>query len=87
MPEQPSAPLAIAPPESDQLTSYDRVHLTIYLQLLDADALQADWEDTARRVLALDPGADAAAAKQSYDAHLARARWMARCGYRLLLGK
>ena len=87
MPEQPPAPFAIAPPESDQLTPYDRAHLTTYLQLLDADALQVDWRDTARRVLALDPVADSAVAKQSYDAHLARARWMTQHGYRLLLGK
>lgn len=87
MPDHPPKPLALAPPVSGQLTPYDRAHLTTYLQLLDADASNVDWKDTAQRVLALDPVADFAAAKQSYDAHLARARWMSRCGYRLLLGK
>jgi hypothetical protein len=40
---------------------------------------------TAQLVLALDPVADLDRAQLVYDAHLARARWITRVGYRLLL--
>jgi hypothetical protein len=56
-----------------------------YLRLLDADAGGIDWRITARLVLSLDPAADLDRAQVVYEAHLARARWMARVGYRLLL--
>ena len=35
-------PVAATPPESEQVTDYDRAHLTTYLQLIDADALRID---------------------------------------------
>jgi hypothetical protein len=73
------------PPESDQLTAYDRTHLPAYLKLLDADAMNVDWKLTARSVLSLDPDADIEMARRVYDAHLARARWMTQAGYRQLL--
>jgi hypothetical protein len=84
MPED--APVvAAAPPYGDALTAYDRAHFATYLRLLDADAIRADWKETARTVLSLDPAADVAAAQRVYDAHLARARWMTQAGYRQLL--
>lgn len=73
------------PPESDELTAYDRAHLPTYLKLLDADAMDVDWKQTARGVLFLDPDADIETARRVYDAHLARARWMTQAGYRQLL--
>jgi hypothetical protein len=73
------------PPTGDTLTPYDRAHFATYLRLLDADAMRADWEETARSVLSLHPAADVAAARRVYDAHLARARWMTQAGYRQLL--
>jgi hypothetical protein len=85
MPNRPQTALAPAPPDSDQLTEYDRVHLVTYLKLLDADAMHVDWKVTARDVLSVDPDAGLRAARRIYAAHLARARWMARTGYRLLL--
>lgn len=85
MPPDPPATIAAAPPESDQLTEYDRSHLATYLQLLDADTLHVDWKVTARTVLALDTEKDTDAARRVYEAHLARARWMTVTGYRLLL--
>ena len=77
--------LASAPPGGDALTDYDRAHLVTYLKLLDADATQIDWKTTARNVLLLDPEADIEAARRIYAAHLARAQWMSRVGYRHLL--
>ena len=85
MSNRPQATLASAPPSGDALTDYDRVHLVTYLKLLDADAMQADWKATARNVLLLDPEADIEAARRVYAAHLARARWISRVGYRDLL--
>ena len=85
MPNRSTAAVASAPPSSDTLTAYDRAHLVTYLKLLDADAVNADWKATARDVLSVDPDADVEAARRIYAAHLARARWMTRMGYRQLL--
>ena len=85
MPDRSRAAVASAPPTSDTLTAYDRAHLVTYLRLLDADAMNADWKATTRDVLSVDPDADVEAARRIYAAHLARARWMTRTGYRQLL--
>lgn len=74
------------PPASDHLTDYDREHLKVYARLLDAAADSADWREVAVLVLGLDPTGDAEHARKSYDAHLARARWLTTTGYRDLLG-
>ena len=78
-------PLAAAPPDGDVLTAYDRAHFVTYLRLLDADAMGVDWKETAHSVLSLNLAADVDAARRVYDAHLTRARWMTRAGYRQLL--
>ena len=72
------------PPDTPEVTDYDRAHLAVYLQLLDGDAAGAPWQDAVRLVLHLDPDADPAAARLCYDAHLARAKWMTRVGYKML---
>lgn len=77
--------IAEAAPMVEDLTAYDIQHLPKYLRLLEADQEGADWRESARIVLALDTEADAAKAKRSWASHLARAEWMARTGYRLLL--
>ncbi len=84
MPGRSPAPHAV-PATGDTLTPYDRRHFVTYLKLLDADAMGAHWKETARTVLSLDPDTDPDAARRSYDAHLARARWMTQAGYRQLL--
>ncbi len=75
------------PTDSPELTDYDRAHLQVYIQLLDADAAGIPWQEVVRLISNLDPIADPATAKRSYDAHLARAQWMTRVGYQLLLEK
>jgi hypothetical protein len=72
-------------PEVEELTAYDIHHLVTCLRLLDADDEGADWQEVARVVLALDPEGDEVRAKRTWVSHLARARWMAREGHRLLL--
>jgi hypothetical protein len=70
-------PVADAPPVSDHVTDYDRRHFQTYTRLLDAASQGAEWFEVARRVLGLDPGRDVDHARRVYDAHLARAHWMA----------
>ncbi|TXI87201.1 MAG: DUF2285 domain-containing protein [Cupriavidus sp.] len=69
-------------PSSDQVTEYDERHLVSYLQLLDADNEGADWQEAVKIIFGLDP--KSANAAQVHASHLARARWMARDGYRQL---
>ena len=73
------------PKASNQLTDFDRAHLVTYLRLLDADAAGADWWATATEVLRVDPMTDRKVGQRTYEAYLARARWMTNVGYRLLL--
>jgi hypothetical protein len=63
------------------LTPYDVEHLITYLRLLDADAEGADWCEVVRIVLRIDPEREPDRARQSFDSHLARAKWMSG-GYR-----
>jgi hypothetical protein len=72
-------------PTDSMLTPYDHEHLITYLRLLDADAEGADWQEVARIVLHIDPEREPARARQAFDSHLARARWMTEHGYRHLL--
>ena len=74
----------VAPNES-VLTTYDEQHLVTYWRLLDAEAAGADWKEVARIVLHIDPDREPARARNAFDSHLARARWMADHGYRDLL--
>ena len=80
-----SEPIADTPPASEHLTDYDRAHLKTYLRLLDAAAEDADWHEVATIVLGLDPGTEPERAHRVHAAHLERARWMTRTGYRDLL--
>jgi len=72
-------------PAADTLTRYDEEHLVTYLRLLDADAEGADWAEVARIVLHIDPAQEPARARQAFESHLARAKWMATHGYQHLL--
>ena len=74
----------VAPNES-VLTTYDEQHLVTYWRLLDAEAAGADWKEVARIVLHIDPDREPVRARNAFDSHLARARWMADDGYRDLL--
>jgi hypothetical protein len=67
------------------LTAYDEEHLVAYLCMLDAHRDGADWREVSRIVLHIDPDQDPDRAQRAFDSHLARAKWMAQEGYRLLL--
>lgn len=72
-------------PSLPNVTPYDRRRFPIYLRLLDADAARAPWDAVALEVLGLDVSADPKAARETWESHLSRARWMTEVGYRDLL--
>jgi len=74
-------------PDEPALTSYDEQHAVTYARLLDAEADNADWHEVARIVLHIDPVSEPARARSAYESHLARAKWVARHGYRHLLNR
>ena len=78
-------PLLDAPPESDRLTGYDREHFASYLFLLDWSAAGGDRYDAINHLVGSDAELDRDHTRKIYDAHLERAKWMTRTGYRLLL--
>ncbi|TYO63368.1 DUF2285 domain-containing protein [Bradyrhizobium hipponense] len=77
--------VADAAPDQSVLTTYDEQHLVTYWRLLDAEADGADWKEVTRIVLHIDPDREPARARNAFDSHLARAKWMADHGYRGLL--
>jgi len=77
--------VADAAPNEAVLTTYDEQHLVTYWRLLDAEAAGADWKEVTQIVLHIDPDREPARARNAFDSHLARARWMADHGYRHLL--
>lgn len=81
----PPAPIADEPPEAQKLTEYDRLHLKLYLRLLDAERAGATLGDVAPKLLGLDPVAEPERAKRVHTSHLARAKWISEHGYRDLL--
>lgn len=73
------------PVPSPDITDYDRAHLKEYTMMLDGDAAGAPWQEIMRIVFKVDIAADPARFKSRFDAHLARAQWMTREGYKQLL--
>ena len=73
------------PIESAELTNYDRANVVAYIKLLDAVAEGVDWRAATTSIFGVDAGTDESLARQVFDANLARARWMTRVGYRLML--
>ncbi|MCA6102100.1 MULTISPECIES: DUF2285 domain-containing protein [Bradyrhizobium] len=74
----------VAPKES-VLTVYDEQHVITYIRLLQAEGEGADWREVARIVLHIDPECEPDRARNAYQSHLARAKWMTEHG-RLLRG-
>ncbi len=72
-------------PAGPDITIYDEQHFVTYLRLLDADRDKADWTEVARIVLHRDPAGEAERTRRCWESHLARARWMTKCGYRRIL--
>jgi hypothetical protein len=83
-PRNETQPVLDTAPTENGVTDYDRVHLVTYLRLLDAAAVGVDPTQIMRDVLQIDPVLEPERARQAYETHLARARWMSREGYRYL---
>ena len=82
----PKMPLVADTARTDPvLTPYDHEHRITYLRLLDADNEGANWREVSRIVLRIDAEQEPERARQAYQTHLTRAKWMSRYGYRLLL--
>jgi hypothetical protein len=69
-------------PTDQALTRYDEEHLVTYWRILDADAEGADWKEVAQIVLHIDPNREPARARNAFESHLSRAKWMTERGYR-----
>lgn len=82
---QLAAAVAALAPTDATLTGYDQAHAITYLRLLDAESERADWREVARVVLGCDPDNDPDCARETYESHLRRARWMTTNGYEHLL--
>lgn len=74
-------------PSGDELTTYDREHVKLYMRLLDAAADGADWREAVQVLFGIDPVVEPERARRVHDTHLARAQWMTHSGYRQLLRK
>ncbi len=74
-----------APPDSADLTDYDREHMKLYMRVLDAATDGADWREAVALIFGIDASAEPERAHRVHDSHLARARWMTEHGYRHLL--
>jgi hypothetical protein len=74
----------VAPTDS-ALTPYDEQHVVTYTRLLQAETEGADWRDVARIVLHIDPEREPDRARNAYQSHLQRAKWVTERG-RLLRG-
>ena len=72
-------------PTDPALTVYDEQHVVTYMRVLAAEAEGADWREVARIVLHLDADREPDRARNAFDSHLARAKWMTEHGYRHLL--
>ncbi|MFG1480584.1 MULTISPECIES: DNA -binding domain-containing protein [Xanthobacteraceae] len=74
-------------PSGQELTAYDRMHIKLYMRLLDATADGADWREIVTILFGIDPTQEPDRARAVHDSHLARARWLAESGYRDLLSQ
>lgn len=85
MPRQDNPVVADLAPSGPDLTVYDEEHCITYLRIIDAAAEGADWREVSRIVLSIDAERDPERARQAFESHLARAKWVANSGYRQLL--
>jgi hypothetical protein len=63
-------------PSTNRLTQYDVAHLTTCLRVLDASAAGADWREVTNAILGIVADREPHRARQCWDSHVRRARWM-----------
>ncbi len=59
-------------------------HFTTYMQLLDASADNASYEEMARLILGIDPEREPERARNAARSHLDRVNWLVTAGYKEL---
>jgi hypothetical protein len=72
-------------PNAPTLTPYDEDHMIVYIRLLDAEADGANWMEAALLVFDIDPILEPKRARDAWESHLSRAKWMIENGYQHLL--
>ena len=72
----PRCALDLLAPTGDTVLEYDRQHLLIYAELIDAADAGIDWRAGALDILHIDPASDAERARCCWESHLVRARWI-----------
>jgi len=80
-----TCPLILDAPPSPpgSLTHYDLIHSLLFARLLAADNVGTDWRESASHILLRDVERDPEGARRCWEAHLARARWLATEGVSL----
>ncbi|MGY4405174.1 DUF2285 domain-containing protein [Bradyrhizobium sp. USDA 3315] len=87
MPKLPINPeVADVAPADVAMTAYDELHVVTYMRLLQAEGEGADWREASRIILHIDPEGEQDRARNAYQSHLARAKWITEQG-RLLRGR
>ena len=78
-------PLILDEPPSPPgaLTHYDLIHGLLFARLLSGADSGLPWREAARTILLRDVEANAERARQCWEAHLARARWLVTTGVEL----
>ena len=59
-----------------QVSDYDRMHLAVYAELLDADATGVGWVEGASTLLQMAKDTPGDIARRCWESHLHRARWI-----------
>ncbi|SDN39961.1 DUF2285 domain-containing protein [Afipia sp. GAS231] len=77
--------VADAAPTDLTVTDYDQQHVVTYTRLLQAESEGADWREVAQIVLHIDADGEPDRARNAYESHLTRAKWVTQQG-RLLRG-
>lgn len=65
-------------PDGEEVLDYDRVNLSLYAALLDADQSGEDWRHSVSTLMDLDP--DDRDAETCWRSHLRRAHWIVGAG-------
>jgi hypothetical protein len=80
-PGQAVGPLWNICPWTQNVSEYDRYHLTLFAILLDAEAEGVCPQDMARYIFRIDPAKEPRRAARVVQSHLARAHWLRQNGF------
>jgi hypothetical protein len=64
-----------------RIVDYDLENAAVYARLISVYDTEENWRDVARQFLGRDPDTDEVGARRCWNAHLARAKWVAENAY------